>query len=511
LSCRHKDVLCLIECSSDVGRLRQVLTNLLTNAIKFTARGFITLEVAELSEDNDSLLVRFDVRDSGCGISSEGLSRLFQPFSQADPSTARRFGGTGLGLSISKNLVELMSGEIGLNSIEGKGSHAWFIIPFRKASRQEEEMNQLLHAQSDSPSYSTGHSSGMPIEERTALTRPKKDIWILIAEDNVVNARIASRNVEKMGFSCRIAENGLLALEELHKNSYDAVLMDCQMPECDGYEATRMIRMSDNLDIRALPVIALTASAIKGDRERAIEAGMVDYLAKPVKRPALESTLCKWLYDDDARQTLSKFFDTSRKSPKAATPKKSGNESGASTTIKWNEQAQVQGEKDSVALRSSTGESSLPQASPRPRLKSGEMRAPASASMAASRRLRNLSATPTKIASLMDRLQSPQHQVDTSKASFRNGEALSAAAALLTARRASVDMTASQSLQDAQNYAVRPSLAPRSLSYHSGSSRSNSANSEPLTQKQLEASQIPPFSPPPEGTTNRDMEDHQKN
>jgi PAS domain S-box-containing protein len=287
----------------DAGRLRQVITNILTNAIKFTSRGHISLDVLEVSEDANSLTVRFDVRDTGCGIAPETLSRLFQPFSQADPSTARRFGGTGLGLSISKNLVELMSGQIGLNSVEGQGSHAWFIVPFAKA-KPDEIRAQVETTQEQAAIAPNG---GMPGLDRNPLSRPRKDIWILIAEDNLVNAQIASKNLKKMGFSCRTAENGLLALDELHRNTYDAVLMDCQMPECDGYEATRLIRNSNNPETRMLPVIALTASAIKGDRERALEAGMVDYLAKPVKRAALEATLCRWLYDQDARQCLSRF------------------------------------------------------------------------------------------------------------------------------------------------------------------------------------------------------------
>lgn len=139
------------------------------------------------------------------------------------------------------------------------------------------------------------------------LVRPRKDILILIVEDNVVNAQIVSRNIEKMGFSCRIAGDGNVALVEVNKYPFDLVLMDCQMPDCDGYEATGLIRKSSNEDIQSLPIIALTASAITGDRERALEAGMVDYLVKPVKRVELEKTLCKWLYDDNARQSLLKF------------------------------------------------------------------------------------------------------------------------------------------------------------------------------------------------------------
>jgi len=293
----------------DLGRLRQVITNLLTNAIKFTSQGHVSLEVSEQSEDENGVLIRFDVEDTGCGIQTDALSQLFKPFSQADASTARRFGGTGLGLSISKNLVELMGGEIGLMSIEGKGTHAWFAIPFRRASVMEEPSETLV-ANASLPENSFGLASGgMPITVTTSLSRPRKDIWVLVAEDNVVNARIALRNIEKMGFSCQLAENGLIALEELRQRRYDVVLMDCQMPDCDGYEATRRIRKSPNVEIRTLPIIALTASAIKGDRERALDAGMVDYLAKPVKRPELENTLCKWLYDYNARQKLAEFLN----------------------------------------------------------------------------------------------------------------------------------------------------------------------------------------------------------
>jgi signal transduction histidine kinase/CheY-like chemotaxis protein len=299
----------------DTGRLRQVLTNLLTNAIKFTSKGQITLEVSTLSEDADSICIRFDVHDSGCGIHSQALSRLFQPFSQADPSTARKFGGTGLGLSISKNLVELMNGQIGLNSTEGQGSHAWFVIPFEKANKMSTiEDKDNNHLQNSNPfliaaaQTNSGYATEIaPVIDSSMLNQSRKDIWILIAEDNIVNAKIASKNVENLGFNCRIAENGLIALQELDRQPYDLVLMDCQMPYCDGYEATRLIRKSSNQGIKSLPIIALTASAIKGDRERAIDAGMTDYLAKPVKRNVLEKTLIKWLFDHSSQQLLASF------------------------------------------------------------------------------------------------------------------------------------------------------------------------------------------------------------
>lgn len=435
----------------DVGRLRQVVTNLLTNAIKFTAQGYISLEVTELLQDPKSIVVRFDVRDTGCGIKKETLSRLFQPFSQADPSTARRFGGTGLGLSISKNLVELMNGTIGLESIEGEGSHAWFTIPFDKAAATPTEPI--------SGEVSTPTSSSMPgafggSSEATMMGRPRKDIWILIAEDNVINAQIASKNIKKMGFSCRTAENGIKALEELGRHSYDAVLMDCQMPECDGYEATRLIRNSLNPDVRMLPVIALTASAIKGDRERALASGMVDYLAKPVKRPSLELTLCKWLYDQDARQGLARFMEPTPQLDPAATQ----------TRVNWPEiLPAMQESRLALALPTSStpaphaGEhlteypfhSSTPSTSGTPEHPS-EMMTPSTTHRLAAVRL-----SPTS-ESVIERLRMPEGALKKETLShFSRGDALSAAAVLLSARRGSLETAT----------AVRPPLSSaRSLS-----------------------------------------------
>lgn len=283
----------------DAGRVRQVLTNLLTNAIKFTEKGSISLVVKETAEDAENITVHFDVEDTGCGISKKVLSKLFQPFSQADPSTARKFGGTGLGLTICKNLVELMHGKIGLESEDGKGSRAWFEIPFAKAR----DSSLTLDIKNDS----TPASSALGVSS-DPLRRSKGDVWILVAEDNLINAQIALKTLKKIGFNARTAENGNLALEELRNRPYDLVLMDCMMPECDGYEATTRLRRSDDAEVRALPVIALTASAIKGDRERALAAGMNDYLSKPVKRPALEAMLTKWLFDQNTRQALSQYL-----------------------------------------------------------------------------------------------------------------------------------------------------------------------------------------------------------
>ncbi|CAD6911102.1 unnamed protein product [Tilletia laevis] len=296
----------------DAGRLRQVMTNLLTNAIKFTDAGSITMDVTETFEDAESVVVRFDISDTGCGISPATMQRLFQPFSQADPSTARRFGGTGLGLTICKNLVDLMKGQIGLESVEGLGSRAWFTVPFRKAARRHSRGSSIEGGvAAPSSSMSQGNVSartGSPIGASSdPLRRPRKDIWILVAEDNMINQQIALKTLAKMQFSAKAADNGKLALAELSQRPYDLVLMDCQMPEMDGYEAAAEIRRSLNAEIRSIPIVAMTASAIAGDREKCLEAGMNDYLAKPVKAAALEGMLSRWLFDQETRQSLSRW------------------------------------------------------------------------------------------------------------------------------------------------------------------------------------------------------------
>ncbi|SPO26742.1 related to histidine kinase [Ustilago trichophora] len=290
----------------DAGRLRQVLTNLLTNAIKFTAMGSITLRVIETYENQKSLHVHFEVRDTGCGISQTTLKKLFQPFSQADPSFARRFGGTGLGLSICKNLVDLMGGTIGLESVENKGSNAWFSIPFDKVPTLESSGDSSPDEEAIPEIQMDEATSSLGVSENP-LQRPRKDIWILVAEDNLINAQIALKTLKKMGFSCKVAKDGLEAIEEVGKHPYDLILMDCHMPNCDGYEATKRLRKSDSVDVRTTPIIAMTASAIRGDREKCLAAGMSDYLSKPVKSAALESTLVKWLFDPSTRQSLSRY------------------------------------------------------------------------------------------------------------------------------------------------------------------------------------------------------------
>ncbi|QRW26609.1 protein-histidine kinase [Rhizoctonia solani] len=313
----------------DPGRLRQVLTNLLTNSIKFTSEGSITLRAIQESEDEKTVRVRFSVEDEGMGIADSIRERLFQPFSQADSSTARRYGGTGLGLTISKNLVELMRGRIGLDSKEGKGTCAWFSVPFKKASDElpaaprsnsnRVELDKPTSTRSGKRHFIAGDTNGngllgsnmvngMAPRPSGSLQRPREGIWILVAEDNLINQQIALKTLRKMNFNAEAADNGKQVLAALERRTYDLILMDCQMPEMDGYEATMCIRQLESVEVRSIPIIAMTASAIRGDKEKCLKVGMSDYLSKPVKRQALEAMLVRWLYDETYRQELSRWF-----------------------------------------------------------------------------------------------------------------------------------------------------------------------------------------------------------
>jgi PAS domain S-box-containing protein len=418
----------------DAGRIRQVLVNLLGNAIKFTEAGELVLRVSLDEDKGEEAVVRFEVKDSGIGMTEEQRSRLFESFSQADASTTRRFGGTGLGLAISKQLVELMGGKIGVESEPGKGSNFWFTTRLEKQSddvqsapsRRADLRNlrvlvvddndtnrRIVHEQviswgmkngmaEDGPSalerlrsfaecgepydlaivdldmpemdgMELAHkimadpaisstklilltSMGLRGEAEQArrvgfaayLTKPVRQsklydaittvmgtllveeeaerrlaheastivtrhsleeakshtrerlaarAHVLVAEDNAVNQKVAVRMLERLGYRADVAANGIEALEALSRIRYAAVLMDVQMPEMDGYEATAEIRRREG-DLRHTPVIAMTANALKGDREKALEAGMDDYVPKPVKPKELEAVLERWVSEE---------------------------------------------------------------------------------------------------------------------------------------------------------------------------------------------------------------------
>jgi PAS domain S-box-containing protein len=268
-----RDVPRLVE--GDPFRLRQVLTNLLDNAIKFTEEGKVSLEVRRAGDDAEPPVVRFSVSDTGIGMTPDQQERLFRSFSQADASTTRRYGGTGLGLAISKRLVELMDGEIGVQSEPGEGSTFSFSIPLRAL----EDQVALPH---DPPATAPAP------RENTAGAR------LLIAEDTTVNQIVAAELLKRRGYGTDVVPDGTTAVEAFSEGQYAAVLMDIQMPGMDGYEATAEIRRREPPGSRT-PIIAITAHALQSDRDRALAAGMDDYIAKPIRPDELDRVLERWL------------------------------------------------------------------------------------------------------------------------------------------------------------------------------------------------------------------------
>jgi signal transduction histidine kinase/CheY-like chemotaxis protein len=280
--------------NGDPARLRQVLLNLAGNAVKFTERGTVRIEVSRLDQGR----LKISVDDSGIGIIAEQLDRLFRRFTQADSSTTRRYGGTGLGLAISKTLVELMGGTIGAQSVPGTGSTFWITLPLIAAVQTQTHIQAPELPAALSPAIPTLVAAvAEPIAPSTtpgaALPGASR---VLLVEDNFVNQRVAVYMLTKLGVGVDVAKHGREAIEMLGKSAYDLVLMDCQMPEMDGFEATRIIRDGSSAVLdHEIPVIAMTANAFPEHRARALACGMSDFLAKPVDRPVLASMLEKWL------------------------------------------------------------------------------------------------------------------------------------------------------------------------------------------------------------------------
>lgn len=260
----------------DALRIRQILFNLVGNAVKFTATGTIRIEATVRYEFGSRYFVTLSVTDTGIGIPSDKLQAVFQKFTQADLSTTRRYGGSGLGLSISRSLAELMGGTISASSTPGEGSTFQLELyldaaPENSIQRRESAVEALL-----------------PLPEA---------LEVLLVEDNKVNQKLAVKLLERLGCRVRVADNGLIALEQLDRYHFDVVLMDCQMPEMDGYETARRIREREQSTGGHMPILAITANAMESDLERCLIAGMDGYLTKPIDFAKLRTKLEYWGID----------------------------------------------------------------------------------------------------------------------------------------------------------------------------------------------------------------------
>jgi signal transduction histidine kinase/HPt (histidine-containing phosphotransfer) domain-containing protein/ActR/RegA family two-component response regulator len=263
----------------DFGRIKQILFNLVGNAVKFTETGSIAIDVSHNPLDEERCLLRFEVRDTGIGIDAEKQALIFEKFTQADASTTRVFGGTGLGLAICRELVGLMGGEIGIDSAPGKGSNFWFTVVCEK-----------------SLTLGIGLDVDGLSADPLAPTERGRPLRILLAEDNQINQEIAVANLEGAGHQVDVVENGMDAVKAVEDGSYDVVLMDVHMPAMDGIDATGKIRQLPG-PVSKIPIIALTANAMVGDREKYIAAGMNDYASKPFDPDVLLATIHKCLAD----------------------------------------------------------------------------------------------------------------------------------------------------------------------------------------------------------------------
>ena len=297
----------------DPGRLRQVLLNLVGNAIKFTGQGSVTVALAIAAEHGDRSDIVFAVRDTGIGVPQEQQHMIFEAFAQVDGSTTRQYGGTGLGLAICRRLVILMQGRIEVHSAPGQGSVFSFTVPLQHTGVAQasplpplavlapgQDLNRsageagLLHGEGEGEG-DMAPAAAPPPSAAGAATRG--GLRVLLAEDNPVNQRLAMRLLEKLGHRVTLVDNGLSVLDRAGHGDYDVILMDVQMPGLDGLAATRQIRLRESAHGGHVPIVAMTARAMAGDRERCLEAGMDDYLAKPVDSQQLREMLLRYQPD----------------------------------------------------------------------------------------------------------------------------------------------------------------------------------------------------------------------
>jgi CheY-like chemotaxis protein len=274
----------------DPGVLRQIIVNLVGNAIKFTEHGEVKVRVERESEEAGRACLHIGVQDTGIGIPVESQTRIFDAFAQADSSTTRRYGGTGLGLTISRRLVEMMGGRIWLESTPGKGAAFHFTVWLGRGIQSERATPEpaglvglaLLVVDDNLGSKLQSVAPASPPSMQDPLREPRTGFRILLVEDNRVNQMLAVRLLEKRGHHVQVAGDGREALEKLKEADFDLVLMDVQMPVMGGFEATAAVREMEKGTGRHIPIVALTARAMKGDRERCLAAGMDSYVAKPI-------------------------------------------------------------------------------------------------------------------------------------------------------------------------------------------------------------------------------------
>ena len=258
-------------------RLRQALLNYASNAVKFTEQGTVTLRTRVLKDEGEAVLLRFEVEDTGIGIPPEALGSIFSAFRQADNSTTRRYGGTGLGLAITQELAEAMGGEVGVSSRPGMGSIFWLTARLKCGSERR----------------AAGRSTAAELPPEEVLRERFRGVKVLLVEDEVVNRMVAGNIIGRLGFAVDVAENGEVALEKVHANEYDLVLMDMLMPNMDGIEATRRIRAIEGR--ATMPIIALTANAFAEEKRRCLDAGMNGFVSKPFHPQTLYSTMLQCL------------------------------------------------------------------------------------------------------------------------------------------------------------------------------------------------------------------------
>jgi CheY-like chemotaxis protein len=293
---------------ADAHRLRQMLANLVGNALKFTRQGKIHIEGRELSREPEGALLEFSVSDTGLGIVPDKLPLLFTPFTQAEASTQRDFRGTGLGLSIVQSLAQAMGGQVGVQSQPGQGSRFWFQLRAQPLSSVEEARHsaraELLEPASISESALTGAR-------------------VLVVEDNLVNCQVIETLLSKLGVQVVVVTDGQQAVQAITQvdtdaphQSYDLILMDLQLPVLDGYAATALVRQWEaQQQLVRLPIIALTADAFDDSRSQCLAAGMDDFLTKPISLPALKSTLNRWLKGMSVNRAQGHRTDSMPKQP----------------------------------------------------------------------------------------------------------------------------------------------------------------------------------------------------